>query len=464
MNKHILIADDDAAVVTALNVLLESEGYSTTTANTTEQIIFLVKQRAFDLVLLDMNYQLDTTSGQEGLALLDEIRREKPALPVVVMTGWSSIELSVAAMRGGANDFVEKPWDNERLLSIIATQIKLAEGYEREHKLDVENRLLRESLSDSRDDFLVKAAASVGLMETAKQVALSDMSIILYGENGTGKSKLAEHIHQMSTRRSGPFIAVNMGAIPENLFESEMFGHVKGAFTDAKSDRVGRFEIASGGTLFLDEVANIPLSQQAKLLRVLESQEYEPVGSNKTQIADVRVICATNANLNALCEAGEFRKDLMYRLSGMDLHIAPLRDRLEDIMPIVEQQLALLCKKYQRGSVQISDCARDALLAYDWPGNIRELRHCIERALVLTKTQLIHADDLRLVSSPNNLPSVESEVDSVDQEQTLDEIERSIIERRLKKYGGQAVLTANSLGLSRSAFYRRLDKYHIETG
>lgn len=477
MSKHILIADDDAAIVAALHVLLNEEGYMTSTAQSVAEVKFFIDQKPLDLILLDMNYQRDTTSGKEGLELLAYCREKRSELPVVAMTGWGSVELSVAAMRMGAGDFVEKPWDNERLLSIIRNQIKLAESEALQEKLHQENTLLRDSLQQSEVSFVAADPSMKEMLATISQVAASDISVVLYGENGTGKSKLAAEIHALSARKDQPFISVNMGAIPESLFESEMFGHVKGAFTDAKNDRVGRFELAQGGTLFLDEIANIPLSQQAKLLRVLESGEFEKVGSNRTQLADVRIICATNANLPQLCDTGEFRRDLMYRLSGFDFYLPALRDRAGDILPLAKQTLAKLATKYKKEALQLSRDAEAALLSYDWPGNVRELQHCIERAVILATTSAIGARDLRLVGATQNVPENQPEVGSDQRllhleraigtlgtsDLTLDDIEKLLLESRLAHYNGQVIPVAHSFGLSRSALYRRLEKYQIET-
>jgi len=461
MAKQILIADDDAAVVAALTLLLEDEGYDTRSAGSVEQIQVLVERNHFDLVLIDMNYHLDTTSGQEGLDVIERIRRKDGQVPIVVMTGWGSVALSVAAMQMGAGDFIEKPWDNDRLLSIVRNQIRLAEESARVHRLDSENALLRQRLGEDGQGFLVADPASLALLDEADRLAASDISVVLYGENGTGKSLLARHIHHRSHRHQGPFIAVNMGAIPENLFESEMFGHVKGAFTDARQDRIGRFELAAGGTLFLDEIANIPLSQQAKLLRVLESAEFERVGSNRTLRADVRVISATNADLQDLCEQGLFRLDLLYRLSGIGLTLPALRLRPADIVPLAQRQLERAMARYNRHGLQLADVAVQALSAYDWPGNVRELQHCIERAVLLARTDLIGPDDLRLVTAAALAPIAEAAVDRADL--TLDEMEKHLISERLRKYQGQATAVARSLGLSRSALYRRLEKYRLET-
>ncbi len=464
MNKHILIADDDAAVVAALVILLEDEGYRTSTASSVEQVLLLVDRNHYDLLLLDMNYQLDTTSGQEGLAVIGRVREKDSALPIVVMTGWGSVELCVTAMQRGAGDFVEKPWNNDRLLSVLRNQISLGEERRLVRRLDSENTLLRQSLGEDDTGFMARDPATLALLDEAERLAVSDINVLLYGENGTGKSVLAKHIHSRSDRGSGPFIAVNMGAIPENLFESEMFGHVKGAFTDARQDRIGRFELAAGGTLFLDEIANIPLSQQAKLLRVLESGEFEKVGCHRTRIADIRVISATNADLQCLCEQGLFRKDLLYRLSGIDLTLPPLRERRRDIVPLAQNYLHKATGKYKKPHLELSPAAEQVLLAYDWPGNVRELQHCIERAVILSRTGSIEPADLRLVApGPDSVDNPPTELPTDSPEPTLEDLEKHLICERLRKYQGQAAEAAHSLGLSRSALYRRLEKYRIET-
>lgn len=461
MSKHILIADDDPAIIAALNVLLLGNGYQTSSANTVEEALFLIKKQRFDLVLLDMNYELDTTSGQEGLSAIKQIKDLVAELPIVVMTGWGSVELCVESLQLGAGDFIEKPWDNERLVSVVRNQIALADSNQRAEQLNIENQLLKEKIKSESNLFIAEDSASKSLLQTIEQVSNSDISVMLLGENGTGKSMLAEQVHQLSSRREHPFVSVNMGAIPEQLFESEMFGHVKGAFTDAKQDRIGRFELANGGTLFLDEVANIPTSQQAKLLRVLESSEFERVGSSKTQLTDVRIICATNADLNQLCEQGKFRSDLMYRITGIELTVPPLRERKADIVPLAQQFVSHFAKKYRKSHLQLADDAISALMHHDWSGNVRELNHCIERATILSNGEQIEAQHLHLNGSETGKKDNVVLLPESDSELTLDELEHRIITERLNKYGGNAIDAAKSLGLSRSAFYRRLDKYQI---
>ena len=454
MNNRILIADDDPSVVAAIDLLLREEGYATLTANDTQQIVFHTQKKSYDLILMDMNYQLDTTSGQEGLEIIETIRKMDENVAVVAMTGWGSIELSVRAIKIGANDFIEKPWDNTRLLSVIKNQLALKYKGEEARQLGQENHQLKQNLL-SEQGVIAEDPSSKTVLNTAEQIAATDISVLILGENGTGKSLLAEHIHKHSNRSAGPFIPVNMGAIPENLFESEMFGHVKGAFTDAHKDRVGRFQMAEGGTLFLDEIADIPISQQVKLLRVLETGEFEPVGSSETKTANVRVICATNADIHSLIKRGAFREDLFYRLSTMDITLPPLRMRPMDIKPIVDRLVTRLSKKYQKSDVSMSIEAYSALIHYPWPGNIRELTHCIERAIILSQGVAINPMDLRLDGKNSDGVSQDSRL------LTMDEIEQQAIESRLRLFDGNPQKTADSLGLSKSAYYRRLEKFQI---
>lgn len=333
MTETILVADDDASVLAALRMMLKSHNYDVVAVTTPEALLEQVKSKDFSAALIDLNYQSDTTSGEEGLALIKQIKTIDESLPIIVMTGYSSVEIAVEAMKLGASDFVQKPWGNERLLHVIQTQIQLKNACKKGSKLAQENALLKDQLNAASMPIVAQSAAMKALLAKLTKLALSDMSILLTGENGTGKSLLAEFVHDHSPRSDSPFISVNMGAIPESLFESEMFGHVKGAFTDAKSMRIGRFELAESGTIFLDEIANVPMTQQSKLLRVLEARQFEKVGSSKTQDVDVRLVSATNADLTAMLENNEFRQDLLFRLNTVTLEVPPLRERTADILP-----------------------------------------------------------------------------------------------------------------------------------
>ncbi len=450
MKEKILLVDDDNDVLYALKILLISENFEVSLCQTPESAVALLAKQNFSLVLMDLNYSLDTTSGNEGLRLITAIRKLDEDLPIVVMTGWASIEVAVSTMQNGANDFIQKPWDIDRLIAIVNNQIKLANSVKNANKLSQQNQLLQQQVNrEFSGELIAHSAAMQHTMAIINQVANSNASVLLTGENGTGKSMFARYIHQHSARHQTNQISVNMGAVTAALFESEMFGHVKGAFTDAKSTRIGRFELADGGTLFLDEIANTPYSQQGKLLRVLEDGEFEKVGSNKTISVEMRLISATNANLDEAVARNEFRKDLLYRINTVTIEIPPLRDRKEDIIPLAESFLAQ-AKKHV-----LSPAAQKALLDYDWPGNIRELSHVIERAQILCQNQQIKYEDLGLTATTKvaiHNPSTPTELP------TLETIELDIIDQRLSFFDGNALKAAKSLGLSRSAFYRRLEK------
>ncbi len=469
-SKKILIADDDAAITMALNMLLCAHGYEVTTVGQPQEALFYLKKDEFDLAILDLNYQLDTTSGQEGLKLIESIRAEDEHIPIVIMTGWATIDIAVKAMQNGANDFIEKPWDNNRLLNTLSNQFKLADSLKQNTLLTEENHVLKGQLKgSSRINFIAESEAMKQLMTKIEQIACADVNVLITGENGTGKSVLANHIHELSKRSAESFISVNMGAIPENLFESELFGHVKGAFTDAKADRIGRIELADKGTLFMDEVGNIPVSQQAKLLRVLEERRFEKVGASKTQQADMRVVAATNADLKAMVEGGEFRMDLLYRLNTVEFRIPSLKERLDDLPLLAAQLIDKFSFKYHKPVAQLSPNALSALMNYSWPGNLRELSHVLERAMLFNQSGQITADDLMLMDLPQATNELSekpeatvnrSELNS-DDLATMESIETDVISQRLRHFNGNANQAAKSLGLSRSAFYRRLDKYNL---
>jgi DNA-binding NtrC family response regulator len=464
MNKNILLVDDDLDILSALKILLVPEGYSVNLCQTPTSALAAIKKTQFDLVLMDLNYSLDTTSGDEGLKLIEDIRKLDEDLPIVVMTGWATVEVAVSTMQNGANDFIQKPWDVDRLINIICNQIKLADSEKNSQKLSQQNQLLQQRLdSEFKGDIISQSPVMQKTLALIEQVAQSDACILLTGENGTGKSMFARYIHQHSNRTDGNQISVNMGAVSETLFESEMFGHVKGAFTDAKSTRIGRFELADGGSLFLDEIANTPYSQQAKLLRVLEEQQFEKVGASKTQSVDVRLICATNANLNEMVTSGEFRKDLLYRINTIAIEIPALRHRKEDIVLLADDFLTQWANKHGRNKLMLDEQAKNALVKYDWPGNIRELNHVLERALILCQGVFITINDLGLsVNTPQydtlEKGSNEAVLAGMHTLDSLADLELSIIDQRLKHFDGNVLKAAKSLGLSRSALYRRLDK------
>jgi DNA-binding NtrC family response regulator len=463
----ILIADDDTSIIVALKLLLSSEGMSSEACQTPDALLARIAEKQFQLALIDMNYCKDTTSGNEGLELISSIRKADGNIPIVVMTGWATIPLVVDAMQRGASDFIEKPWDNNRLLAIIQTQLKISEMGERAQRLSAENTLLHEQ-SQAGQKIITSSPVMLKLLESAKRIAESDIPVLITGENGTGKSLLASYIHEQSKRREASLITVNMGGILETTFESEMFGHVKGAFTDARTDRIGRVELAKGGSLFLDEIANMPLNQQAKILRLLEERQFEKLGASRSQPANVRFISATNAELGALVRDKGFREDLLYRLNGITLHVPPLRERIEDIPLLAEAFLAEARRHSSAIATHFSPETLALLQKYSWPGNIRELHHVIERAVLLALEEEIQPVDLQLPSIHQANFADEEGSDRDEQlatlsDMTLDEAESYLIMQALIMNNQDVEKTAAKLGLSRSALYRRLQKYGINT-
>src|ERR1700758_3756197 len=449
----ILICDDQPEILDAIKLVCSAEGMQCSTVNSPDAVLPKLAEEEFDLLLMDMNYHQDRTGGQEGLNLLRSVNQSDPSLPIVVMTAWGSIPLAVQAVQLGAKDFLQKPWENERLLSIVRNQIELRAALKGKERLEAENSVLR-SAQASTSEFVALSPGMREVKRIVEQVAPSDANILITGENGTGKGVVARMLHQLSSRVQQPLISVNMGGIPETLFESEMFGHVKGAFTDARSDRVGRFELADGGTLFLDEIANLSGSQQAKILRVLETGEFERVGSSRTQKANARLLSATNADLRKDIEAGKFREDLYFRLNTIQIHLPPLRERREDIPSLVKVFLDELAVRYRKKVGEVSPNALDALRQHNWPGNVRELRHVMERAVLLSRSDTIQPGDLGLQTAQQSRAGVLEEMD-------LESVEAHLIRKALDRHNGNAITAAKALGLSRSAFYRRLQKYNI---
>ena len=449
---RVLIADDQADIRDALRLLLKRENYETHAVASPADAISAIEAREFDAVLIDLNYARDTTSGQEGLDLLSRIQMLDATLPVIVMTAWSSVEIAVEAMRRGARDFVQKPWENQRLLAILRTQIDLRQALRQASRLEAENRLLR---AESRPTFLANSPVMQPVLDLIARIGPSDANVLITGEHGTGKEVVARTLHAMSARTQKPMVTVNAGGLSEGIFESELFGHVKGAFTDARSDRVGRFELAEGSTLFLDEIANVPLNLQAKLLRVLETGEMERVGSSTTRRVDVRVLAATNADINAEAAAGHFREDLLFRLNTIEIHIPPLRERREDIDLLAHHFLRGYAQRYRKSLTGFDSAALKALHEHPWPGNVRELDHAVERGVLLSTGPTVHAADLGL-RPPTSGPGSRLE------DMSLDEVERYLIQRTLSRHGGNVSQAAKALGLSRSAMYRRLQKHGLE--
>ena len=442
---RIFVADDQRDVVESLRLLLKGEGYTAETFEHPEALIAALRARAADAVLMDLNYTRDTTSGDEGLEAIARVRAFDDHTPIVVMTAWGSVGLAVEAMRRGAQDFIEKPWDNERLLSVLRTQVALGQSLRRTRALEDENR----QLTAVDGELIAESPAMQPVLETIERVAESDANVLITGESGCGKGLVARMLHAGSPRREHSLVIVNIGSLSETVFESEMFGHVKGAFTDARIDRVGRFELADGGTLFLDEIANIPVAQQARLLRVLEDGEFEKLGSSRTQQADVRVLAATNANIAAEIDAGRFRSDLLYRLNTIHIHLPPLRERGDDIVRLAQRFLAQHAQRHRRPVQGFAEAALSALRRYAWPGNVRELNHVVERAVLMARGASIAPADLRL--DPGTAPADRRPL-------TLEAIEQEAIRAALARHDGNVVAAAEELGMSRSALYRRMEK------
>jgi DNA-binding NtrC family response regulator len=446
---RLLAVDDQTDVLEALRLLLKPEGYVIETARSPAVALRAVEAKDFSVVLMDLNYTRDTTSGQEGLDLLSQLLAIDSSLPVVVMTAWATVGLAVEAMRRGARDFITKPWDNPRLLAIVRNQVELAGALRAYKRLEQENQLLRGKPGPT---LIARSAAMRPVLEVITRVGPSDANVLITGENGTGKGVIAQALHAVSARGAKAFLTVNMGGLSEGVFESELFGHVRGAFTDARSDRAGRFELADGGTLFLDEIGNIPSSQQTKILRILETGEFERVGSSRTYRSNVRLIAATNADLNAEVAAGRFREDLLFRLNTIHLHLPPLRDRREDVELLAAHFLKQHAGRYRKPITSFDEAALAALRDYPWPGNVRELDHAVERAVLMAQSKVIRAPDLGL-TSVKGAPRLD--------DMSLEDVEALLIRKTLARCEGNARKAAEQLGLSRSAFYRRLEKYRI---
>lgn len=450
MPGRILVADDQPDVVEALRLLLKAEGFAPQAASSPAGVLHAVEAGDFDLVLMDLNYTRDTTSGREGLDLLTRLRELDATLPVVVMTAWGSVEGAVEAMRRGARDYIEKPWDNDRLLTTLRTHVELGRALRRSQLLEQENRHLK---GEGVPELIAGSKAMRPVLDIIERVGPSAANVLIVGEHGTGKEVVARWLHHVSPRSGEALVAVNAGGFSEGVFESELFGHVKGAFTDAKTDRMGCFELADGGTLFLDEIANISPQQQAKLLRVLETGEIQRVGSSKVRKVDVRVLSATNANLGEAVAEGDFREDLLYRLNTVEIRLPPLRERRDDIPLLANHFIAASAKRYGREVEGFSDAAMDALLRHSWPGNVRELQHAVERSVLMARGSRIEAADLGLRRREDGSLLME--------ELTLEEAERLLIEKALDRAQGNVSKAAEALGLSRSALYRRLQRHEM---
>ncbi len=448
---RILIADDQADVIEALRLLLKGEGFSMEAAASPAAVLSSLEAREFDVVLVDLNYARDTTSGKEGLDLLTRLQALDATLPVIVMTAWGSVDVAVEAMRRGARDFVQKPWENARLLTILRTQVDLGRALRKGQRLEAENLALRQAPGPK---VIAESATMQPVLEMIARVGPSDANVLITGENGSGKGTVAQALHSASGRAGKPLVTVNAGGLSEGIFESELFGHVKGAFTDAKTDRVGRFELADGGTLFLDEIANVPMNLQPKLLRVLETGDFERVGSSRTRRADVRVLSATNADLRAEVATGRFRQDLLFRLNTIEIHVPPLRERREDLAPLAHHFLRQHAQRYRKSLAGFETAALRALSEHSWPGNVRELDHAVERAVLMARGSEVHVQDLGLRNGGAEGPTRLEEM-------SLEDVEALLIKKALARFEGNVSRAAQALGLSRSALYRRLQRHGL---
>jgi DNA-binding NtrC family response regulator len=448
--SRILVADDQGDVLVSLRLLLKGEGHQVETASSPAGVLAAMEAGEFDVILVDLNYARDTTSGEEGLDLLSRLQALDSTLPVVVMTAWGSVDLAVEAMRRGARDFIQKPWENERLLSILRSQIELGKALRKGRLLEAENRALRD---DGVPELVADSPAMQPVLKILQRVGPSDANVLITGENGSGKQVVARALHAASGRSGRAMVTVNAGGLSEGVFESELFGHVKGAFTDAKADRVGRFELADGGTLFLDEISNINLAQQARLLRVLETGELERVGSSRTRKVDVRVVSATNADLAEEVSGGRFRQDLLFRLNTIEIRVPPLRQRREDIVKLASLFLSQHSRRYRKRMAGFEPAALQAVLEHPWPGNVRELDHAVERGVLMASTDRVQVDDLALRAGQAGSRRLE--------EMSLEEVESHLIKKALEKFGGNVSRAAEALGLSRSALYRRIQRYGL---
>lgn len=445
--------DDDEDVLLAAKMLLKKQNHHVIIEKNPNKIPFLLNNDTYDVILLDMNFSKDITSGKEGFYWLEQILAKDPNAVVILITAFGDVEMAVKALKKGATDFILKPWQNEKLVATISTAIRLKQSYNQVDKLKKAKEMLEEQISKPFGDIIGQSAAISEVFAMINKVAKTDANVLILGENGTGKELIARAIHQRSLRKDNSFVSVDMGAITETLFESELFGHKKGAFTDAREDRPGRFELASGGTLFLDEIGNLSMSLQSKLLSALQSRQVTRVGSNQPMAVDIRLICATNMPLQKMVQEGTFRQDLLYRINTVEIHVPPLSDRVEDIPPLAEHYLNYYAKKYHKPVNTIAPEAMDKLKRYAWPGNIRELQHAIERAVIMTDSNSLQETDFLLSRSLSSGPPSNT--------LNLDEVEKAAIAKALQMHNGNISKAADELGLTRASLYRRMEKYGL---
>lgn len=451
----VLVVDDDLDILTAARLLLKRQGLLVHTENNPDNIPGRMKDITYDVVLLDMNFTKETTTGQEGFDWLRRILQIDPSAVVVMITAFGDVNLAVDVMKEGAVDFILKPWQNEKFIATISSAIKLASSRTELNSLRSQHQLLTDELNQGYGNLIGKSTSMKRVYSIIDKVAVTDADVLILGENGTGKELVANALHMESNRKDKVFMSVDVGSLTETLFESELFGYVKGAFTDAKQDRAGRFEVASGGTLFLDEIGNCTLTQQAKLLRVLETREVVRVGSNQTIPIDIRLICATNMPLQEMVERGEFRQDLLYRINTVEIPLPPLHDRTDDIPLLAEHFLFLSIKKYRQSNITIPTQTMQALKRYNWPGNIRELQHAIERAVIMSEGNKLLPTDFYFGSQEKNEGKLNFEG------LNLDNIERTVIIKALTMHSGNIQAASKELGLTRPSLYRRMEKYGL---
>ena len=445
--------DDDEDVLLAAKMLLKKQHHHVIIEKNPKKIPFLLNNDTYDVILLDMNFSKDITSGKEGFFWLDEIIKHDPTSVVILITAFGDVEMAVRALKQGATDFILKPWQNEKLIATIATAIRLKQSYNEVDKLKKAKEMLEEQISKPFAEIIGKSQAIQEVFNLTDKVAKTDANVLILGENGTGKELIARAIHHRSLRKDNSFVSVDMGAITETLFESELFGHKKGAFTDAREDRPGRFELANGGTLFLDEIGNLTLSLQGKLLSALQSRQVTRVGSNQSLPVDIRLICATNMPLHKMVQEGTFRQDLLYRINTVEVRVPSLYERVEDIPLLAQHYLNHYAKKYHKSVTQLTSEAMDRLKRYAWPGNIRELQHAIERAVIMTDSSTLQESDFLLSRSLSSGPANNT--------LNLDEVERSAIAKALQMHNGNISKAADELGLTRASLYRRMEKYGL---
>lgn len=452
---RILVVDDDGDVLQAARLFLKQHVARVETEKDPKSIPTLLKNNSYDMILLDMNFTDDVSSGEEGFYWLDKILEIDPSIAVILITAYGDVDKAVRAVKNGATDFVLKPWQNEKLLATVSSALKLTTSLRQVVALKQQQKQLSSDIDHHYREIIGRSPVMMDVFQTIEKVAATDANVLILGENGTGKEMIARALHRRSHRKENVFINVDMGAISENLFESELFGYVKGAFTDAKEDRAGRFEIANGGTLFLDEIGNLPLSLQSKLLTVLQSRKVNRVGAVTSKAIDIRLVCATNQSLKEMVSDGSFRQDLLFRINTIEIHLPPLRDRTEDIELLTNHFIKLYSSKYKKQTKGIEKIALDKLNTYSWPGNVRELQHSVERAVIMAESDILSPNDFLLSNIEEQSEQVQIE------DYNLEEVEKMVLRKALRKHEGNISKAAEELGLTRASLYRRLDKYGL---